>query len=295
MERLTCAVKIMKFNSFKQIFEFLTNNPDYHVNGTENYHKVSEAIKSFVKNSDLTKQDNVIDFGAFGNIKFSYFKMGAIDSLDLFGVDELIIFCLYQKLKNNIKRSIDFGANIGLHSIAMSKMGWTVNAFEPDNNHFQKLKQNLEKNNLSKLVTPSQKAVWTNNDGVNFTRVLGNTTGNHIVGMKSPYGELEHIFVETVTFEDAIKGADFIKLDVEGAEGDLFKSLNKPKDVYKNLKIILEVSENSRDSIFQFAQNNNLQLFCQKLGWKAATCPNDLPLSHRGGSVLCSDNNLFLN
>ena len=42
MEGLTWAVKIMKFNSFNQIFEFLSNNVDCHVNGTEKYQKVSD-------------------------------------------------------------------------------------------------------------------------------------------------------------------------------------------------------------------------------------------------------------
>ena len=283
----------MKFNSFKQIFEFLTNNPDYHLNGSDKYLAASEAIKLFVKSTDLTKPNNNIDFGEFGNIDFGYFSMGAINSLDLFGMDELIIFCIYQKLRNNVKKAIDFGANIGLHSIAMGRMGWAVNAFEPDEKHFIKLKQNLNQNNLSNLVKPTKKAVWINNDGVKFTRVLGNTTGNHIDGMKSPYGELDQIFVETVTFQDEIKNIDFIKLDVEGAEGELFKSITNIRDIPKDLNIILEISEKSREPIFEFAQKADLQLFCQRLGWKAATEISDLPMSHRDGSVLCSQNNLF--
>ena len=31
-------------------------------------------------------------FGPFGTIAIPYFKMGSIDSLDLFGIDELILF-----------------------------------------------------------------------------------------------------------------------------------------------------------------------------------------------------------
>ena len=283
----------MKFTSFNQVFDFLKNNPDYHLNGTEKYMKVSDAIKLFVKSTDLTKKENHIDFGVFGNIKFGYFNMGAIDSLDLFGMDELIIFCIYQKLKNKVNKAIDFGANIGLHSLVMGRMGWKVGAFEPDEKHFLKLKQNLSENKLSHLVNPIKKAVWINNDGVQFTRVLGNTTGNHVVGMKSSYGKLEHIHVETVTFEDVIKNVDFIKLDVEGAEGELVKSLKNIKKIPKNIKIILEISERSREPIFNFAKKTNLKLFCQKLGWKAAARVSDLPLSHRDGSVLCSSDSPF--
>lgn len=283
----------MKFNSFSQIFEFLTENPDSHVNGSEKYLNTSEAIKIFVNNTDLTKSNNNIDFGEFGYINFGYFSMGAISSLDLFGIDELIIFCLYKRFKDNVEKAVDFGANIGLHSIAMGRLGWIVNSFEPDENHFNKLSQNLNDNNLVGLINPQKKAVWINDKGVKFTRVLGNTTGNHINGMKSPYGELDHIFVETVKFEDEIKDVDFIKLDVEGAEGDLFESLNHCKNISEDLNIILEITEKSRTPIFEFATKYNLNLFCQKLGWKPAKEINDLPKSHKDGSVFCSHNNPF--
>lgn len=283
----------MKFKSFKEIFEFLKNNPDTHVNGCERYLLASEAIKTFVKKTDLSQNNNNINFGDFGHINFGYFSMGAINSLDLFGIDELIIFCLYQEFKKNVNKAVDFGANIGLHSIVMGRMGWNVDAFEPDENHFKKLNQNIRDNKLGELVKTHKKAVWVNNEGVEFTRVLGNTTGNHINGMKSPYGELDHIFVETVRFEDEIKDVDFIKLDVEGAEGDLFKSLKNIRYISQNVNIVLEISEKSRKPIFEFAQKANLSLFCQRLGWKAAKQISDLPMSHKDGSVLCSKNNVF--
>ena len=49
----------MKFNSFKQIFEFLTNNPDYHLNGSDKYLTASEAIKLFVKSLLVINQQDI--------------------------------------------------------------------------------------------------------------------------------------------------------------------------------------------------------------------------------------------
>jgi FkbM family methyltransferase len=283
----------MEFDSFTEIFEFLIDNPKSHINGSVEYLAADDAIKKYVSNTDLNKTVNNIDFWHFGQINFGYFSMGAINSLDLFGIDELIIFSIYKRMQKYVKNSLDFGANIGLHSLAMGRMGWHVRAFEPDQKHFTKLELNLSENGVANLINPIKKAVWVHDRGVEFTRVLGNTTGNHINGMKSPYGDLEQIFVETVIFEEEIKNVDFIKLDVEGAEGELFRSISNFEGMSDSLSIILEISENSRKPIFDFAKKAGLQLFCQKLGWEPATDINELPISHKDGSVLCAKERLF--
>ena len=83
-------------------------------------------------------------FGLFGNIVFPYVNMGAVDSLNLFDLDELIIFSFYWNNRKRYKNVLDLGANIGLHSIILQKCGYNVKSYEPDPLHFKLLQKNIK-------------------------------------------------------------------------------------------------------------------------------------------------------
>ena len=110
--------------------------------------------------------------------------MGNINSSHLFGLDEMIIFAFYVRNKNRYRRAADIGANIGLHSIVMAKLGLEVDAYEPDPVTYSQLVKNLLLNSVSEKVLTTQKAVSISRGKVNFTRAIGNTTGSHISGAK---------------------------------------------------------------------------------------------------------------
>lgn len=229
-------------------------------------------------------------FGEFGRITLPYFKMGNIDSVDLWGLNELIIFAFYLKNRARYKKVLDLGANIGLHSILMARLGWTVRSYEPDLSHFRQLCINQHLNELVNAdVCAYRKAVWTENGTKSFTRVLGNTTGSHLTGMKAaPYGGLERFDVETVKFADILDGIDFIKMDVEGAEADLITSL--PRTWWRNLDCLLEIgSPEAASRIWDyFEDEDQVYLFSQKIGWKIAKKLEDLPSHHSHGSLFIS-------
>ena len=79
-------------------------------------------------------------------MRFSYFEMGAINSLDLFGLDELIIFSFYWQNRNIYTSVADIGANIGLHSVILGHMGYSVTSFEPDPIHVLEFSRNVQNN-----------------------------------------------------------------------------------------------------------------------------------------------------
>jgi tRNA1(Val) A37 N6-methylase TrmN6 len=72
--------------------------------------------------------------------------MGKISSTDLFSINEFLIFYFYYKYKKKYKRAADMGANLGLHTIVLSKLGIKVDSYEPDPNVFYQLKKNIKKN-----------------------------------------------------------------------------------------------------------------------------------------------------
>ena len=55
------------------------------------------------------------------------------------------IFLFYFLKRFNYRHVADIGANIGLHSILLSKFGFKVDSYEPDPYHFKILKKYLKK------------------------------------------------------------------------------------------------------------------------------------------------------
>lgn len=222
-------------------------------------------------------------FGPFGPISMPYFKMGNIDSLDLFGLDELIIFAFYHANRNRYRKVVDFGANIGLHTILLSRCGFSVRSFEPDPVHLERLKSNMALNNVTSDVHAA--AVSLTDGKTEFVRVMGNTTGSHIKGAKSdPYGPIAVFEVRLEAAAPHLAWADLAKIDIEGHEAALLTGL--PHDTWRSVDAILEVGtgENAQQ-IFAYFNGSQVNLFAQKIGWKRVKKLSDMPTSHRDGSL----------
>ena len=225
-----------------------------------------------------------VPFGPFGAIDLPYRRMGAIDSVDLFGIDELLIFAFYWANRKLYRRTLDVGANLGLHSIVMARAGFSVTAFEPDPVHFDLLKGNLERNG-ARSVTPERAAVSDADGQMEFVRVVGNTTGSHLAGAKAnPYGPLERFAVPVRAFAPIAAAADFAKVDAEGHEVTILKSV--PAAAWSKLDVMVEIgtAENAA-ALFEHFRRLDVGLFAQKIGWERATAVEHLPTSHREGSL----------
>lgn len=201
------------------------------------------------------------------------------------GYNELIIFSYYLFNKKKYQNFIDVGANIGLHSIFFDKLNLNVKSFEPDQYHYSELKRNLSLNNTKKIKLYNS-AVSDTNGNKTFVRVCDNTTGSHIIGKKkNPYGKLEKFKVKTVNLNNFLNGTCLVKIDAEGSEVDILKSIKK-KYFIKN-DYILEINNNKNASkIFNISKKNKTNVFSQKIGWKKVTSIKDLPVHHTEGSII---------
>ena len=223
-------------------------------------------------------------------LKLPYVSMGRIDSLDLFGVTELIIFAFYKHNKNRYHKVLDIGANIGLHSVLMDRNGWQVKAYEPDFSHFTHLVSNLKANH-SKRVSPFMCAVSTENGEANFVRVLNNLTGNHLEGYKDSYGPRESLIVPTVDCRPLFKWADFAKIDSEGNEADLIKTLTTEK-----VEMMVEVrNEKNARIIFDHCNKIDRKMWSQKSAWKQVKHIDHMPRMNREGSLFIGNKPPFDN
>lgn len=222
-------------------------------------------------------------FGPFGPIKFPFQNMGKIDSLDLFGFTELMIMKLYWDNRDRWKNVLDIGANLGLHSVLMSKLKWSVRAYEPDPAHYRSLVTNLQANNAV-TVKPYNVAVHTYNGDVKFVRVHNNLTGNHIEGYKNSYGPRDIIMVRSVDCRELWQGTDFAKIDSEGNEAELCRTMTKGDMAH--MDCILEVRNAANAiSIFNHFEELEVPMWSQKSSWQRVKTINDMPHKNREGSL----------
>jgi len=229
--------------------------------------------------------NGVFKLGTAGEVSIRNVDFGSITSAHLFGLDELIIFAWYELNSSRYKKTLDLGANIGVHSMLMSKFGFEVTAYEPDPVHVSLFNQTMNDNAVESYEL-RQKAIGINSEKLNFTRVLGNTTGSHISGAKAnPYGELDVFEVEVDSIRDVAREKyDFVKMDVEGYETKLISALEF--EDFKSMDIMLEIgtSENA-SNMFTELERLGIHAFSQKTNWSEVEKLGDLPTSHREGSL----------
>jgi len=102
---------------------------------------LKQVARKEIKDMFDTGEERSVDFKPFGELIFPYHSMGSVDSLKLFDLDELIIFSFYWANRTKYRKVLDIGANLGLHSILLSKCGYEVSCYEPDPIHFEILKK----------------------------------------------------------------------------------------------------------------------------------------------------------
>lgn len=270
------------------LVDSLIKNPNKHSCQSDFYKEHEEGLFEMLEISNLNNgkpgKDSLLPFG---DLDFPYREMGAINTLHLFGLDELIIFSYYWANKSRYKKVADLGANIGLHSIIMDRCGFSINSFEPDPMHIKIFEENVKNNNCSN-ITINQKAISDKSGTMDFIRVLGNTTGSHLAGAKEdPYGDLETFSVETVNINEVLLNNDFVKMDIEGQEAIAILSTNS--NTWLNVEMILEVGTSTNAAlIFDYLNQINVNMFSQKIGWNKVSALSDMPTSYKEGSLFLS-------
>jgi FkbM family methyltransferase len=275
-------------HALKKVLDFLPSVSKYHSPHCPEYKFLEGVSFDLIKPLFDKGSPCVSDLGGFGRINLPYRDMGAIDSTHLFGLDELIIFSWYLKHRERYEKAGDLGANIGLHSILLSKAGLKVKSFEPDPTTFGWLNDNVTQNNVSEKVSAYCAAISSQKGMLEFTRVVGNLTGSHLSGSKAdPYGTLEKFSVPTLPFEEVLVWADLLKVDVEGHEAEIICG-SQPKN-WVHVDAFIEIgSSNNAQSIFNFFAGTEINLFAQKIGWSKVNDVVDMPVSYKDGSLFVS-------
>ncbi len=269
---------------FVRLFDALAELRAFHAPGGHVHALLADAVRDPVARRFGEKAPGQGRFGPFGDIVFPYHPMGSITSLELFGLDELILFSFYWANRSRYRKVLDLGANIGLHAIVLARCGFEVTCYEPDPVHFGLLGRNLAANGCEAVRTV-QAAVSTRPGTTEFVRVLGNTTGSHLAGAKpSPYGKLERFPVRVEAF-DALAGKfDLIKMDIEASEREILCATG-PGD-WSTTDAMVEVgSEENAAAIHAHFHRLGVNLFSQKTGWNRVETVDEMPFGYRDGSL----------
>ncbi len=144
---------------------------------------------------------------------------------------------------------IDCGANIGLSVIYFKALfqGAKVIAFEPERKIYEYLKDNIRSQDLGNVELVN-KAVWKedaflmfSNEGADASRI--SSLGN-MAEKKSSY-EVEAVRLSKYIDQEV----DFLKLDIEGAEGEVIREIEDKLHFVKRIFIEFHSPENGAQEL----------------------------------------------
>ncbi len=208
-----------------------------------------------------------------------------LDSSDSLRLSTNDVFEPYttEVIKQNISSGdlvIDIGANIGYFTLIMAK-GITENgkvfSFEPEPKNFELLKKNVEINNYSNVIL--EKKAIGNKTGIAKLYLADKKNNIFYSGMHRIFRSdlvsqiLNPVSINIIKLDDYLQDLKFIKkirlikIDVEGAEFDVLKGMNKILDENKEIEIVMEFSsENLEDygsnayDVVDFLMNKGFKL-----------------------------------
>lgn len=150
---------------------------------------------------------------------------------DLNAIGETCVLEDYQKYKDiKIKKGdlvFDVGAHIGSFSIYAANKGAIVYAFEPDKENFKKLITNIKLNQFEGCVKPFNYGIYKFTGEIDLNLSFSNKAGHSI--LTDNY--LEKFSIKVKKLEDVFKELDIskvnlFKIDIEGAEYEIFENFN---------------------------------------------------------------------
>lgn len=141
---------------------------------------------------------------------------------------------------------IDCGANIGLSAIYLKKIfpNSEIIAFEPDEDVFNQLRQNVENQDLLNVHLKNE-AVWIENTVLNFS------SEGSVGGKISTNQSSSQNLVKASRLKDYLKENNifFLKMDIEGAEFEVLKDCREYLHNVENIFIEFHCKINEENTL----------------------------------------------
>lgn len=158
---------------------------------------------------------------------------------------------------------IDCGSNVG-SSVLFFKKEYPksiIHAFEPDPNIFKYLVKNIESNGLKNIIL-NNKAVWKKNEELTFNSEGADGGAIDKIGDDS-------IKIEAIDLKEylnQLNTIDLLKVDIEGAEYDVFQHIEPTLDKIKNIFVEIHSypkSTQKLSTILQILESKGFRYYIQ--------------------------------
>ena len=137
---------------------------------------------------------------------------------------------------------VDIGANIGIFSIMMSKKlpDAEIHCYEPQMINYQNLKSNIELNGLGLGITANNLAVTKDGRDIVIYNDKNNTGRSSIYRKDrscNNYNTIKSVTLSSIidSITSTRESIDYLKIDIEGAEYELFEDRTKQYPSVKHL------------------------------------------------------------
>ena len=189
---------------------------------------------------------------------------------DLYVLNESYLYGIHDEMlpyMKDAKIGIDIGAHIGTFSVLAAKNSRAkIYAIEPDDENLAALRENVSLNSLAEQVIPVE-AIITDKTGekelfIFESRGLNSIFKNHGEGFNRPLIGSKKVrsFSLADFFEKhKIDFCDFIKVDVERAEYDIF--FNLPRAIYDKIGVMgIEIGGENIKELVAHIQSNGFRV-----------------------------------
>jgi FkbM family methyltransferase len=207
-------------------------------------------------------------------------KNGGVDKvLFLDGIYEKEILDLFRKKIKKNSICLDIGANIGFHSLFLSKISKKVISFEPIKSLYDQFNESIKINNIKNIKTynfgvsnkKEEKLIYQNFQNIGASSVIKRNTFDKKEKIKLV--KLDNFLIK--------QKIDFIKMDIEGYEFFAFLGMQNIIKKYKP-KIVFEFSPSIYDlidktislKILFFLKDNDYKLYDVDNDYKEITKKN---------------------
>jgi len=170
---------------------------------------------------------------------------------------------LFNKLQIPINRFIDAGANAGFSSLYLSSYYPQAHfiCLEPHPGNFAVLTRNISQNTEAGKFSLIQKALWNKHASLSGDNSFrdGKDWSFSVKEGESPGSKIEGITMNMLISENDLHEIDFLKIDIEGGEAQLFNQVELLASWIDKIKVMsIEIHDETKA---RFKIENTLQDF----------------------------------